>query len=282
MWLDERFGKDGGLWYMNPENFGRQLYRRRDPNRKKILPTSKAVEEKYDVNKLLMELDNVETEEEEKPIREKLNKAQENIACQVLPLKQALEVAEIVAPMASLSCVCRRMARAKEERNPDEYTCLGTGVGMLKWERWPERYKGGVEFMSPEDVKDWLIRMDKKGFMHCIMVYGQSEFGAPFIGGICNCDYADCLVMRRRLDLNIQTALLKSHWVAKVDYEECNGCGICVQRCQYGAIKFEVTMNKTNIDLQRCFGCGLCETGCPRGAIELLDREKIPGLREEW
>jgi ferredoxin len=70
--------------------------------------------------------------------------------------------------------------------------------------------------------------------------------------------------------------------VAKVDYDECNGCGVCVQRCQFGAIKFEVTQEKTNIDQMRCFGCGLCETGCPSGAIDLVDRESLPGLREMW
>ena len=118
--------------------------------------------------------------------------------------------------------------------------------------------------------------------MHCVMVYGTSELGGPFIGGICNCDYAVCMPMRRRLDYNIRNILLKGHEVAMVDYDQCNGCGICVQRCQYGAIKYEVTMNRPNIDATRCFGCGLCETGCPRDAIDLLDRESIPGLREEW
>jgi ferredoxin len=67
-----------------------------------------------------------------------------------------------------------------------------------------------------------------------------------------------------------------------VDYEECNGCGTCVQRCQFGAIKFEVTTDKTNIDMFKCFGCGVCETGCPTGAIRLERREKFPSLREEW
>jgi NAD-dependent dihydropyrimidine dehydrogenase PreA subunit len=43
-----------------------------------------------------------------------------------------------------------------------------------------------------------------------------------------------------------------------------------------------VTTEKTNIDQFKCFGCGLCETGCPTEAIELLEREKMPGLKEEW
>ena len=75
---------------------------------------------------------------------------------------------------------------------------------------------------------------------------------------------------------------MKGHEVAKVNYEECTGCGTCVQRCQFGAVKMEVTMKKTNIDMTRCFGCGVCVYACPQDAISLVDREKIPSLVEEW
>jgi MinD superfamily P-loop ATPase len=70
--------------------------------------------------------------------------------------------------------------------------------------------------------------------------------------------------------------------VASVDYEKCNGCGICVQRCQFGALKFEVSIDKANIDRYKCFGCGLCETACPRKAISLLNRMEVPALKEVW
>ena len=64
--------------------------------------------------------------------------------------------------------------------------------------------------------------------------------------------------------------------------EKCNGCGICAQRCQWGALKFNVSIEKAGIDQYRCFGCGLCETACPRGAIILEERTKIPTLKEVW
>lgn len=281
MELDDKYGKNGEKWFFNPENYGRQLYRRPGSKTKK-LPMAMQIEKEHNPQALFNKLDEVETASEETEIIEKLNHIYQNTACQVLPLKDALKVVEIAAPLAALSCVCRRMVRAVEETNQDEYTCLGLGVGMLKWERWPERYKGGVNFISPEEAKEWLTKWDKKGMMHCVMVYGTSEFGGPYIGGVCNCDYTVCLVMRRRLDYGIRNFLLKSHYVAMTDYDQCNGCGICVQRCQYGAIKFEVTLNRPNIDMTRCFGCGLCETGCPRGAIDLLERTNFPALREEW
>jgi len=107
-------------------------------------------------------------------------------------------------------------------------------------------------------------------------------FGAPYIGGICNCDYPDCISIRQRLDYDLQGALLKGHHVAKVNYEECNGCGECISRCQFGAIKKEVTTDKANIDMFKCFGCGLCETGCPKGAVTLVERSSLPALRNVW
>lgn len=277
----EKWGNNGELWYFNPENYGRQLYRRPGADNKK-LPLALQIEKEANPQVLLKELDEIEDPVREREIKDKLNEIYKGASCQVLPLRECLKVAELAVPMAALSCICRRQNRAVEETNIEEYTCLGTGVGMLKAERWPERYKGGVHYLSPDEVKEWLIKMDKKGFMHCVMVYGQSEFGSPFIGGICNCDYPVCMPMRRRLDYGLDKFLLKSHYVAVADYSECNGCGVCVQRCQYGALKKEVTMNKPNIDMFRCFGCGLCETGCPRGAIKLIDRTSIPALREEW
>jgi NAD-dependent dihydropyrimidine dehydrogenase PreA subunit len=89
-------------------------------------------------------------------------------------------------------------------------------------------------------------------------------------------------MIRKRVDYGITPGCLKSPWVATVDFDDCNGCGVCVQRCQFGAIKFEVTTEKTNVDQFKCFGCGLCETACPTEAIDLLDRESLPALKEGW
>jgi len=67
-----------------------------------------------------------------------------------------------------------------------------------------------------------------------------------------------------------------------IDFDLCNGCGICAQRCQFGALKMEWSRGKANIEMYRCFGCGLCENACPMGAISLVKREAIPALKEEW
>ncbi len=117
--------------------------------------------------------------------------------------------------------------------------------------------------------------MDRRGFVHILML-----FGAPFIGGFCQCDYPDCGALRGAVDFGL--GALKGHHVAMVDYDKCNGCGVCAQRCQWGALKFEVTSDKANIDLFKCYGCGLCQTGCPRKAIRLVWRADVPAVAEVW
>ncbi len=267
-----------GIWYLNPTSYARNMYKLREPS-KGLSGAGLFLEGGVHGGPGLPEL----LEAQEKGDRQEYDRIRQTIhnntftggGSQVLPLKDADEVLELCSPIGLIGCICRKYVRAIDERNEEEYTCMGMGVGMLKWERWPERYKGGVKFVNIEEAKEWNHKMDKRGFVHILML-----FGAPFIGGFCQCDYPDCGALRTAVDFGLGT--LKSHYVAEVDYETCNGCGICAQRCQFGALKFEVTSEKANIDQFKCYGCGLCETGCPRGAIKLVERKSLPALAEVW
>lgn len=277
----DRFG-DGTSWYLQPKNYARSIYKMKETGKKSV---SEAIEYRKIRDALFTELSDARCSNPEMipEITEKINQLyRDNEPCQVMTLQECNDIVDLAVPMAIMSCICRKVTRAVDERNEDEYSCLGIGVGMFKWERWPERYRGGVKFISPDKAKEWLAKWNKRGLMHCAMVYGKTEDNTPFVGGICNCDYPVCMPMRHRLDYNIKYNLLKGHYVAFLDYDKCNGCGLCAQRCQYGAIKMEVTIKKPNIDMFRCFGCGLCETGCKKNAIEMVKRSTMPALREEW
>lgn len=53
----------------------------------------------------------------------------------------------------------------------------------------------------------------------------------------------------------------------------CLGCGICVKKCQVGAIA--LNHNVAAIDMEKCVACGKCKDKCPTGAIiELMRTEK--------
>ena len=58
----------------------------------------------------------------------------------------------------------------------------------------------------------------------------------------------------------------RNNVVARVNAQECNGCGVCVEYCPVDAI----TMNNIAIiDENKCTGCGICIDKCPLGAITM-------------
>lgn len=273
--LCEQHGR-GNRWYLNPENYTRPFYRKIEKGKEKEPMVLDELRMWFNLIKPMIDVkDNPEAF---KKAQEVTSRALERSVGQVVSLKDAKKMTEIAQPIAKIDCICRRAVRATlEDGEQRPRSCLGIGVGMFRWEEWPERYKGGVEFISTEEAKRHIEHWHKRG-----MVIALMSFGTPFIGGICLCDYPDCVAIRLRLDYGIKPILLKGHHVAKVDYDECIGCGDCVQRCQFGAIKMEVTMKKTNIDMTRCFGCGICANACSQNAINLIEREKMPGLKEQW
>ncbi len=279
---------EGKVWHQNPKNYSRHMYSVRPPGQGPQLVAKGAMRAKTsytqgDLEKLLV--DSLEQGPEAfMAAKKQLGDHMERLSnggmiggfeSQVLTLQEADKVLELASPIGILHCICRARLLAREETNELEYTCLGTGVGMLKWQRWPERYKGGVKFLSLEEAKQWNHDMNRKGFVPIIMIYGER-----FVGGICMCDYPACDAIAGRLDFGWHC--LKGHYVAVINESKCNGCGVCAQRCQWGALKYNVTNGVAGIDQMRCFGCGLCQTGCPRGAIDMIERTSIPALKEAW
>lgn len=277
-WMCNEFGDpehENGLWYLNPKNYARNMYKLRSPGEgfkgadAGLETGARSGPSQAD---LLNAIENNDRVEYDRLTAIMMARGQ---GSQIVPLEDADKVLELSSPIGLIACICRKGIRAIDERNEHEYTCMGMGVGMLKWERWPERYKGGVAFVNIDEAKEWNHEMDRRGFVHILML-----FGAPFIGGFCQCDYPDCGAVRNAVDFGIGS--LKGHYVAMVDYDKCNGCGICAQRCQWGALKFEVTSEKANVDIFKCYGCGLCATGCPRGAIKMEPRRNVPAVAEVW
>jgi ferredoxin len=49
--------------------------------------------------------------------------------------------------------------------------------------------------------------------------------------------------------------------VAKINIEECTGCGICRDDCVSTAIT--LYNEKAKVDEEKCTDCGTCESSCP-------------------
>jgi heterodisulfide reductase subunit A len=65
-------------------------------------------------------------------------------------------------------------------------------------------------------------------------------------------------------------------FVAKVDFEKCDGTGACVEVCEYeDAISIEnfivdgVEVQRAVVTPANCSGCGNCVSACPNRAIDI-------------
>jgi len=57
----------------------------------------------------------------------------------------------------------------------------------------------------------------------------------------------------------------KEGWVAKINYNRCDNCGICAKECPFRAIRFDG--DKYHINEVICEGCLTCSLVCPRRAV---------------
>lgn len=292
---------EGGKWFLNAQNFATKLYRlkkkevakkveesRQEAEQKEALqvlqgvPLSLSRGSSADLDGLLEELvsdiaEATAVDVNKVPmLKKKAEHFVSNYHCnQVVTLEEAMAMMDITYPIALMQCICRRESQGQYPLGEAMY-CFALGVGLYKWERWPNTYRG-ITFISPKEAKERLISFDKKGFVHSL-----TTFYTPYIGGLCNCEYPACLSIRGRIDYGIRGVVRKGEYVAKTIPELCTGCGQCVSRCQFKAMALTVSRNKVHIDMQRCFGCGLCATECRNSAIQLVERSKMPGIREPW
>ncbi|RLG39135.1 MAG: hypothetical protein DRN91_00680 [Candidatus Alkanophagales archaeon] len=182
---------------------------------------------------------------------------------QIISLNDALKVLELCENPALFPCICRRMS------GEEGYYCLNFGILPELYEKAnPDEY---MEELSVSKAKKLLIEWDKKGFYHLIL---WSK--APYVTTICNCTTPYCVGYKARFVLGLKTAMIKGEYVARVNNSRCVGCKMCLTRCPFGAIRFNINEERAFIDINKCFGCGLCVTGCKNNAIELIDRRLTP------
>lgn len=273
----ERHADGYERWYFNPANYARKLYKIR---KEEAEAAGAEANPQAAGGMALLSRDFVEAlDRNDRETIAKMKREAEELSWathfgQVITLEDTLKIIGIMYPIAIMTCACRRsMLGLPDEEN---FTCMGMGPGMYKWERWPETYRGGVQFLTPEEAKEVVTKMNNRGLVQTLFT-----FGTPYLAGLCNCDYPDCSAIRTRLDYDVKM-LWKGHQVAQVDTELCNGCAQCIHRCQFKALSFSATQNKAYIDPFQCFGCGLCATECPQDAITMVERASLPALANVW
>jgi ferredoxin len=193
---------------------------------------------------------------------------------QVVPLEEIEQILDLPIAVVRVSCACRSTLRGYREAR----YCFGlTGLESeaVPSNRHPD-FSADLETLGRDEAKEAIRKLDKNGLVHSVWT-----FISPHIGGICNCSANDCVALKSRMRIGVQT-LFKAEYVAFIDPETCNGCRNCMRLCNFGAIGYSAHMNKCSVNQLQCFGCGVCRAICHKKSITLKDRNAIPVLANEW
>jgi len=115
-----------------------------------------------------------------------------------------------------------------------------------------------------EEALEALKRSHEAGLVHMAYTFKGKE--QPDI--ICSCCSCCCHTLSGLIRFGLAKHIVVSDTTAKTDASSCTNCGICVERCQFGAR--EVVDGQVIHKTERCFGCGLCVTTCLSKAIRLV------------
>jgi ferredoxin len=200
---------------------------------------------------------------------------------QVVPLEDVTSIFELVDSVVQVPCVCRYQTTHREAGY-----CYGVTLGAN--DQWQSVFDdessrphngpdfSGVQQVSVPDALDQIRGYEKAGLCHTVWT-----FGTPFIGGVCNCDRADCLAMRATVQRGVQV-FFRAEYVAEIDPDACTGCRACMRLCQFGALGYSALNEKASVDRRACYGCGVCRAACPKDAIRLHPRAEVPVAAGLW
>ena len=127
--------------------------------------------------------------------------------------------------------------------------------------------KSSSHEVSVDEALEIVERAHEAGLVP--MAYIRTDTPKPEgVNFICNCCSCCCGTMGVSLMFGRDAHLVKSIATTTTDDSKCTSCGICVDRCHFGARK--VVDGKLQYDKDLCFGCGLCVDTCPTKAITLI------------
>ncbi len=128
---------------------------------------------------------------------------------------------------------------------------------------------GRATYITKERAKKVVKNSHEKGLVHLALF--QTNQTDPIPSEICSCCSCCCQALQGLKRMSLYGLVEPSDLVAHFNSNACSQCGICVDRCQFGARTFNSEM-KIVFSRDLCFGCGLCVSSCPENIITLIPR----------
>jgi Na+-translocating ferredoxin:NAD+ oxidoreductase RNF subunit RnfB len=194
---------------------------------------------------------------------------------EALPYEQIDELVKAHDRFAVAPCICRRTARMMGEGcDAPEENCLMFG-------EFADYYVRGDRGRSIDrsEVIEILAKADAANLV-------LQPTNSRDIAAICCCCGCCCGVLGGLQAHPKPAEIVASSFIAQYEPETCQGCWVCLERCQMQALAEAGDRIIYNGD--RCIGCGLCVTTCPSEALTLVrkpesERPQIPStLDATW
>jgi len=131
-----------------------------------------------------------------------------------------------------------------------------------------EAIQRGARRISLAQALVVLQRSHRAGLVHMAYIFKGKE--NPEV--ICSCCSCCCHSLSALVRFGMPEAVVASQHISQQNYETCNNCGTCVQRCQFKARQLDQD-NHLVFNSTKCFGCGLCVSTCPTRSIALTKRD---------
>jgi Na+-translocating ferredoxin:NAD+ oxidoreductase subunit B len=173
-------------------------------------------------------------------------------------------------PFAKMKCICRHAKGLLEE--PCRQTKVAENCLTFGFAAKAMAERGDAQLISREEMIALLDEADKEG-----LVLQPENTKKPLY--VCCCCGCCCGVLTTAKKLDSPADYFSSNYVAVLNAEACESCGLCRERCQMDAILDE--NGATRVDASRCIGCALCVTTCPSGALCLARKITKPRVPPE-
>jgi Pyruvate/2-oxoacid:ferredoxin oxidoreductase delta subunit len=184
---------------------------------------------------------------------------------QIIPYQRARDIIlRNPEHIVVMECPCRS-ARPDPCLPLDVCLIIGEPFASFVIEHHPRR----ARWITQKQAVDIITAENERGHVHHAF-FKDAMFNRFY--AICNCCSCCCGAMLAHRGGT--PMLASSGYVTYVDECVCEGCGDCMQFCQFGALS--MNGDTAHVDPNLCMGCGVCNDKCNHGALSLY-RDEMKG-----
>jgi ferredoxin len=168
-------------------------------------------------------------------------------------------------------CYCRHkkehLGESCRKGAPLEGICISLGAAA--------RFMVRRGFAEQKGTEELIAVLDRARALRLTHITDNIRQKPSFICNCCSC----CCELLAGVQAGYREGIAKTPFLAAIDREKCNGCGLCFPACNVNAIsQKEADPGKERsgrlavLDEVACLGCGVCAQACRRGAVTLIER----------